>query len=143
MNADHRAPDLSKHLGDWTGTWSTWLRPGELHDESAITLEVLDHDDGWLLSYEGTIAGDPVTGRMLVAPDGRIAWTDSWHTAGEEQTLVPTDDGPAAYGYGPPDAPWTWSIDIDPAPDRLVITHHNAPPGIGPARAVLMDLVRA
>lgn len=136
-------PDLSNHLGRWTGTWSTWLRPGELHDESAIEADVTSVDGGWQIEYTGRIAEDPVTGRLLVAADGqRIDWSDSWHTEGEDQLLTATDESLPAYDYGPDDEPWTWSIAIDAPPDSLVVTHYNRPPGGDPAEAVAIRLTR-
>jgi hypothetical protein len=136
-------PDLSNHVGRWTGTWSTWLRPGELHDESAIDAEVVAADGGWKVEYTGRIADDVVTGRMVVSTDGeRIDWNDSWHTAGEDQHLAAAGGSMPAYDYGPDDAPWTWSIAIDPGPDSLTVTHHNRPPGGEAAVAVVMQLAR-
>lgn len=136
-------PDLSKHLGAWSGTWSTWLQPGELYDESPITLDVEPADGGWSIDYRGSIGGDPVTGRMVVTADGRhIDWTDSWHTAGSQERLDADGDSAPSYDYGPSDGPWTWSIHIEAA-DDLLITHTNRPPGADPALAVEMRCSRS
>lgn len=114
-----------------------------LHDTSAIDLDVDETSDGWLLTYAGSIGDDDVTGRMLVAPDGTtIRWTDTWHTGGEEQLLVGGDAPAPSFQYGPDEAPWTWSIAIDPRPGTLVIRHFNAPPDNDPALAVEMELTR-
>lgn len=139
-----RPNDLDGAVGRWSGTWSTWLQPGVLHDTSAIDMEVEATSDDWTLTYAGSIGDDDVTGRMLVSPDGtRIRWTDTWHTAGEEQLLTSTNAGAPLYRYGPDDAPWTWSIAIESRPGQLVIRHFNAPPDSDPALAVEMDLTRA
>ena len=133
--------DLTQHVGRWTGTWKTWLRPDELHDESPISLEVAALTGGWILTYDGHIADDEVVGRMVIAANGsQIRWTDSWHTENQEQVLEASDDGSPSYTYGPDDETWTWSIDVAPGDDVLVITHFNAPPGMDPVVAVLMDL---
>jgi hypothetical protein len=108
-----------------------------------VDAEVSAVDDGWLIEYEGRIGDDPVTGRMVVSTDGRrIDWTDSWHTAGEDQRLTADDGTPPACDYGPDEAPWTWSIAIDPHPDALTVTHYNRPPDGEPAQAVSMQLTR-
>ena len=137
--------DLSHHLGPWVGSWSTWLEPGVLHDESPLALEVSDAEGaGWVITYEGTIADDRVRGRLRVGKDDRsIEWVDTWHTQGIEESLARTPDGLPSYTYGPPDEQWTWSIEIIPEPHTLVITHWNTPPGGEPAVAVNMDLQRA
>ena len=135
--------DLDDAVGRWSGTWSTWLQPGVLHDTSAIDLDVDATSDGWTLTYSGSIGDDDVTGRMLVSPDGTtIRWTDTWHTGGEEQLLIGEDSGAPSYRYGPDDAPWTWSIAIEARPGQLVIRHFNAPPDNDPALAVEMNLTR-
>lgn len=134
---------LDDATGRWTGTWSTWLQPEVLHDTSAMGLDVDGTPEGWTLTYSGTIGDDDVTGRMLVSSDGtRIRWIDTWHTGGEEQLLVGTHTESPSFHYGPDDAPWTWSIEIEPRGDRLVIRHFNAPPDGDPALAVEMDLTR-
>lgn len=135
--------DLTDHEGRWSGTWATWLRPDELHDESPITAEVSAVDGGWSISYRGSIGDDDVTGRMVASADGMtIDWTDTWHTEGVEQHLVGDGSGPPSYDYGPDDAPWTWAITIA-AGDELVITHTNQPPGFDPVRAVEMRCRRS
>lgn len=135
--------DLTGYVGKWEGTWKTWLRPNELHDDSPLTAEVVARDGGWLMSYQGSIGDDAVIGSMEVAVDGgEIQWLDSWHTEGNEQILVGNDGALPAFTYGPDDAPWTWSIDITPLDNALVVTHFNAPPGADAVRAVLMTLHR-
>ena len=136
--------DLSQHIGEWVGSWSTFLEPPDLYDESPVGLTVSNDGDAWLLSYAGSIAGDAVTGSLRwLEADGRIdvRWIDSWHTAAVEEHLEAEAGHAPSYRYGGDD-PWTWDIAIDPQPGRLVITHHNAGPGIPRYVGILMDLHR-
>ena len=56
-------PDLIDYLGAWEGTWLTFLRPDELHDESAVRATIDRDDGGFVIEYSGSIQGDEVTGR--------------------------------------------------------------------------------
>lgn len=132
---------------NWTGSasgrWKTWLRPDELHDDSAIVATVSVDEDAVSIVYSGSIGEDSVEGSMVVHEAGAIDWTDSWHTAGSTEHLEPNAEGVAAYTYGPDDEPWTWSIAIEPDVDSAVIRHYNQPPNGSPALAVEMNLTRA
>jgi len=133
---------LNEWLGSWSGIWRTYLRPGELFDESAITIEVSRHD-GWLITYRGAIQDDAVTGSIEIRTlDGSpvIDWRDSWHTEGKTARL---SGDPSSYRYGPEDDPWTWSITMTEDADRLLIVHYNAAPGGTPEVAVEMIVGRA
>ncbi len=133
-------PTLDDVIGTLHGTWRTYLQPGQLYDEAALTMEVVRTDSGWLITYEGPIKEDDVTGSMRITADGSaITWNDTWHTEGEDADLVAAA-GPPSYTYGPDDEPWTWSIDIRPGEHALEIVHTNAPPGMDPAVAVVMEL---
>jgi hypothetical protein len=140
--------DLEGWLGSWRGTWRTWLQPDVLHDESAVDLDVQRSDEDWLLTYRGTIGDDPVTGTIRIHT-GRgadaateVTWRDTWHTAGEEQHLVGDAGDPPSYTYGPPEDPWTWTIDVAVTPTTLLITHWNTPPDGPTALAVSMTVGR-
>ena len=131
---------LDQLTGHLTGTWRTYLRPDELYDGAALTMDVEASEDGWLITYEGPIKEDDVTGSMRIRRDGAsITWNDTWHTEGADAVLTATDGLPS-YQYGPTDEPWTWSIDIRPGDHRLEIIHYNAPPGMEGAVAVVMEL---
>ena len=136
--------DLSHHLGPWVGSWTTWLEPGVLYDESSIALEVSGGERaGWVITYEGTIADDRVRGRLRVAHDAQsMEWMDTWHTQGVEESLETRPGGLPSYRYGPANEQWTWSIEIVPEPHTLTIIHWNTPPGGERAVAVRMDLRR-
>jgi hypothetical protein len=136
---------LDDHLGTWTGTWSTWLEPDALYDVSPIELEVQAEEVGWRIEYRGNIAGDASIGTMRYRFDdsgSRIDWRDSWHTGNAEEHLVGMGNDPAFYSYLGGDQLWGWLIDIDPRPNRLLITHSNIPPVSKPVRAVSMRLRR-
>ncbi|MCL1593337.1 MAG: DUF1579 domain-containing protein [Actinomycetia bacterium] len=136
---------LDGHLGDWVGTWSTWLQPDVLYDVSSLELSVVEQDDGWMLSYEGHIASDHAAGSMHYRFDvssSRITWIDSWHTDGQKSELIGIGDDPAFYAYTDGSDPWGWTIDVEPREDRLLITHSNIPPGGRPTRAVSARLRR-
>ena len=134
--------DLTDHIGSWTGSWRTYLRPDELYDESPVTATIRSSDDGFTIEYTGSIQGDPVTGRMLWSEtddDTAVDWVDSWHTQGERQRLVGSDSAPPSYQYGDDD-PWTWDIAIGSTSDGVTVTHHNAGPGIPRYVGVVMSL---
>lgn len=139
-------------LADWLGThsgiWKTYLRPGELHDQSQLKAEITEDDTSIgviTISYRGAVAGDDVVGSMVVEPtiDGiDIVWTDSWHTAGKSERLAGSGDEDPWYGYGPDDEPWRWSIDVRATDAALTITHHNTTPTGESAVAVEMVFTR-
>lgn len=134
--------ELSEHVGAWEGSWRTFLRPGELHDESPVTATISTEGDGTIIEYEGSIQGQAVTGRMRWSEaNGRsvVDWTDTWHTAGEPQRLEGSGDAPPSYQYGGDD-PWTWDVVIDTSDSGVTITHHNAGPGIPRYVGVVMEL---
>jgi len=136
---------LERHVGEWVGTWSTWLQPDVLYDVSRMELSVAEKDDGWLLTYEGDVARDHAVGSMFYRFDGsssRITWTDSWHTGGQTSELLGMGYDPAFYAYTDGSDPWLWTIDISPRTERLIIIHKNIAPGGTPGRAVTARLRR-
>ena len=139
---------LTSWIGIHEGVWRTYLRPGELHDESPLHMEITPtdgNDTGISLAYRGSIAGDDVVGTMIVSPtdDGlSIAWTDTWHTAGKQERLVGSGDEDPSYRYGSPDEPWRWSISLDASDSTLTVTHRNTTPTGESAVAVEMLFTR-
>ena len=135
-------PDLMAHLGDWEGTWQTFLRPGELFDEAPITATIGRDGNTFVIDYAGTIEGAAVTGRLRwaeTAGSSTVDWVDSWHTQGKLERLEGVGDAPPSYQYGDDD-PWTWDISIETFAAGVTITHHNAGPGIPRYVGVLMRL---
>ena len=135
-------PDLIDHLGDWEGTWLTFLLPDELHDESPIRATITRDDGGFVIEYRGSIQGDEVTGRIRWSETGAtttVEWVDSWHTGGRQERLEGFDGAPPSYQYGGDD-PWTWDVTIDAADSSVTLTHYNAGPGIPRYVGVLMKL---
>ena len=53
-------PDLIDHFGAWEGTWLTFLRPDELHDESPLRATIDRDGSGFVINYRGSIQGDEV-----------------------------------------------------------------------------------
>lgn len=135
-------PELSEHTGTWEGSWRTYLRPGELHDQSPVTATISADGDSSIIEYEGSIQGQAVTGRMKWSENEDITsvdWRDSWHTAGELQRLEGKDESPPSYQYGGDD-PWTWDVAIETSDTGVRLTHHNAGPGIPRYVGVVMEL---
>ncbi len=135
-------PDLIDYLGAWEGTWFTFLLPDELHDESPVRATIDQGDDGFVIDYRGSIRAQEVTGRLQWSEAGEtttVDWVDSWHTRGEHERLEGLDDAAPSYQYGGDD-PWTWDITIDATDSGVIVTHHNAGPGVPRYVGVLMRL---
>ena len=132
-------PSLDDHLGSWSGTWKTFLEPDTLFDGSSVAATITQDGNACVVTYEGSIGDDDVTGRLRWIPGGGvIEWVDSWHTAGEDTRL---EGSPPSYQYGDDD-PWTWDIENTTTPDSIIITHHNQGPGIPRYVGVVMELRR-
>ncbi|MEA1903571.1 MAG: hypothetical protein U9N56_08610 [Actinomycetota bacterium] len=135
-------PDLIDHLGAWEGTWLTFLRPDELHDEAPVRATIDRDDDGFVIEYSGSIESEEVSGRLRWSEAGgttTVDWVDSWHTSGKQERLAGFGDAPPSYQYGGDD-PWTWDITIDATDSGVTVTHHNAGPEVPRYMAVLMRL---
>lgn len=131
-------PDLTRHVGTWEGSWSTFLEPSELFDESPLSATISYDGDALVISYAGSIAGDVVAGRIRWSEaDGTttVDWVDTWHTQGRTEHLIGTDGEPPSYEYNGDD-PWVWDITIEPSDSGVVVTHHNAGPNTGVPRYV-------
>ena len=134
--------DLTDHLGAWTGTWSTFLEPDKLYDQSPLQATIARVDGGFVIDYQGSIGSDPVSGRLGWSQNGEtttVEWLDSWHTAGRTEELHSSGDAPPSYVYAG-DGLWVWDITIDATSRGIVITHHNTGPGIPRYVGVLMNL---
>ena len=84
-----QAKILNSLLGTWEGTCRTWLRPGQLADESKIKGEFKSILGGKLVrhTYESTIQGKPRSGEETIAFSPaekafQVSWFDSFHTSG-------------------------------------------------------------
>ena len=135
-------PDLIDHLGAWEGTWSTFLQPEALYDESPVRATIERDDGGFVIDYSGSIGDEEVTGRLRWSEAGgttTVDWVDGWHTGGELARLEGSGGAPPSYQYGDDD-PWTWDITIDATDAGVTVTHHNSGPGVPRYVGVLMRL---
>lgn len=133
--AEHLAP----LVGRWRGTWRTWVEPEELHDASAIDLEVVAILGGrdLHLAYASSNAGDPVEGKALIgsAQGGGavMAWTDTWHTSGLLLTLtgerLPVGVR-VATEFLAEGQTWTWSMEITREGAALALRCWNEGPDV-------------
>jgi hypothetical protein len=136
---------LSNLDGAWKGSWATYLEPGKLFDESAVTAVGTVAGSTARLLYSGSIGGEDVDGSMEITLDpmgSTILWADSWHTAGTTERLTAEHDDDPSYLYGPEDERWRWAIRIAVEPNSLRVTHFNAPADADPEIAVEMKLDR-
>ncbi|MEA2000650.1 MAG: hypothetical protein U9N84_01990 [Actinomycetota bacterium] len=131
-------PDLAGHLGTWEGSWSTFLDPNQPYDEAPVKATISHDGDVLVIGYEGSIAGDFVTGIIRWSENDRtttVDWVDSWHTNGQHEYLAGYDGEPPSYEYNGDD-PWVWDITIETSDSGVTVTHHNAGPGAGVPRYV-------
>lgn len=130
------AQDLTQHLGTWEGSWSTFVEPNQPYDESPVRATISYEDDVLVVDYEGSIAGEAVTGAIRWSEaEGTttVDWVDSWHTQGRHERLVGVDGEPPSYEYNGDD-PWVWDIAIESSGSGVTVTHHNAGPNAGVPR---------
>ena len=131
-------PNLTAHVGTWEGSWSTFLEPNQLYDQSPVKATIRYEGDVLVIAYEGSIAGDAVTGTIgWSETDGTTTsdWVDTWHTGGRNEHLVGLNGEPPSYTYNGDD-PWVWDITIDASDSGVTVTHHNAGPNAGVPRYV-------
>jgi hypothetical protein len=136
--------NLNDHLGDWEGTWHTFLQPDQLFDESPFKATIHRDGDAIVIDYSGSIEGKDVTGQLRWLETGgttTVDWIDSWHTGGEPTRLEGSGGTPPSYQYGDDD-PWTWDITIEATDFGITVTHHNAGPNVPRYVGVLMKLER-
>ena len=134
-------PALDDQLGSWVGTWTTFLEPEILFDDSPIEATVTAHGTTYTLEYSGSIGDDDVSGRLRWSVDGdAVDWVDSWHTMGVPERL---EGSPPSYRYDDGRGHlWTWDVEIVATADTITIIHSNAGPGTPRYTGVLMRLMR-
>lgn len=139
---------LSKLVGEWSGTARTWREPDELCDESHITGTIRPILDGRFVlhEYSASMAGKPLSGMAILGFDMltnkfQSAWIDSFHMStgimfsegepGEKFTVL------GSYDAGGPDVPrWGWRTEIDVIDENnIVLTAFNITPDGDEAKA--------
>ncbi len=109
--------------GQWTGSSSLWLAPGEEAQESDSTLALTFSAQGKVaeLRYTWSVDGEPEDGLLLlrdVRGGVQALWSDSWHTPDGFMLCSGSLTGglitlPGSYP-APPGPDWGWRIELEP-----------------------------
>ena len=144
----NQAKILNSLVGTWKGTCRTWLRPGQLEDESEIKGEFKSILGGKLVrhTYEGTIKGQPRSGEETIAFNPaeklfQVSWFDSFHTYGilfsQGKKTAQGFSVEGRYRLSPDQSPWGWRTVIEMTDnDHLTITAFNITPDGREGKAV-------
>ena len=148
--------ELTKLVGDWTGTNRLWLDPKAPAQESDATASVTLEARGQFATIRYTWAydGDQCEGMLLVRlvdtpTKADVVWIDSWHMRNEFLVMRPDAvEGAIVSALGsypaPPGPDWGWRITLHSEnPDVLLIAMHNITPDGEEAPAVEIALKRA
>ena len=148
---------LKSFEGKWEGNCKTWLRPGELADESKVTGEfksipgigVIRH------SYEGSFKGKSRTGEETIAYEApenefQVAWIDTFHmnyamlfSRGKANKECTGFTVKSKYRTGPEQKFWGWRTEYElKDADNLVVTSYNITPDGEEGKAVELNYKR-
>ncbi|HEX6335213.1 MAG TPA: DUF1579 domain-containing protein [Flavisolibacter sp.] len=134
---------LSRLVGEWEGTTSTWFEPGPPVDTSSIkgTMKLLLDGRFILHEYTSRFGDKPITGMAIFGYHLELrkfqcAWIDSFHNGsaimfsegkkGEDRMNVL-----GSYAYVTPEAEqhWGWRTTLEMvSDDEVIITAYNVTP---------------
>jgi hypothetical protein len=134
---------LSRLVGEWEGTATTWFEAGKIGDQSPVqgTMRLILGSRFILHEYQGSMQGKRIEGMMILGYHlglGKIqsAWVDSFHNG----TAIMFSEGPAGstdldmkgtYAYVTPEKIhyWGWRTEVEITGDNsLRITAYNISP---------------
>ena len=134
---------LSRLIGEWEGTATTWFEPNTIADQSPVNGKMRSILDGRFImhEYSGSFGGKPLNGVAIYGYQlalGKIqcAWIDSFHNG----TAIMFSEGKrndtnlsmlGSYVYISPEEEqyWGWRTEIDIVnDDELKITAYNISP---------------
>jgi hypothetical protein len=130
-----------KLAGDWTGTNSLWLTPGEPARvcETTASISLAAQGKFFIMHYTWSVEGEPADGCLLLGQEEpgeavTAVWIDSWHN-GDKLMLCrgsASPDGSISVKgtYSAPPAPdWGWRIVLQPgAGDSFEMLMYNITP---------------
>lgn len=143
--------DFSAWQGLWMGSWSTWVKPEELHSQSPFvaTIDTLLDGSALTCQYHAILDGE-VNGYILIGTTQTgisVSWIDSWHTGGliMGSTGTNTDSRiEASTHYTAEDEIWTWTSEYGLTDeDQMLIRHFNEGPNLEKYLGVEIRLNRA
>jgi hypothetical protein len=134
---------LSRLVGEWEGTATTWFEPDKFADQSLVRGRMKSILDGRFIlhEYTGSWGGKPLEGLAIIGyhlelKKWQVAWIDSFHNG----TAIMFSEGGrnedslkvlGSYAYVTPELEqhWGWRTEIEiPGDDEIKITAYNISP---------------